>query len=1138
MTTKASKPNIFLYHPNFINLFTKNKYANKTFMSISNLDPLYIINLNNISDEKNIENILDFKKNKIGFSFLSNLQNIKDLEKCIKQCDSKAGMFFYSDPKDVNILKTDIEQIETHLKAVNDISLLSSNFYNSVLNCINYGISIINKDNQILYTNQTRRNYHGKNIIGKCCYSVFPYDSNNRTKPCPHCPIIEKILTTPSKKHYRCEVHKLSSLEHNNEVYFATEAASLIKIDSKNDQKLELGLNVVKDNTSRILFQEFSKLIQPAKSYSTIIEILKFALLGGLKSDFQKELKEEFSDQKGVFRQVMDKLTYVDNNGTKKILNFKIGRFRFYRIHNDTFKSVGQDGDTLQLFKSYEIDKKFNPIKSKLIGNTINYNINCECDNELSFDPSGKIKVNFEERIKNIFLKNKENLLKVLKDIDLIENGDTKIDINKHVWYDIKLKFDNKLFGYISFDWKGRENEIKNKNITDEHLSYLKMLIDFSAQAIQKTISYKISSTVSDLNKIIGQNYGDEYDMLYNFARKICLEIKALRFEVFLKEKGNVNRKFVYYFNLEPEINKAILNSLEHINVYDIKKGLIGASIEKIEDYWLKTGDWLPINIFSYNLYDKYFKKQPQNKIRKKFLSEEKKHLPNSYKFRKVTIKNCLIAPLVLRDKLFGVIKLSNNLFKGNMYFPLDNKTILHEAAKQLAIRMEIFRGIEKEKRIDDVFNKMSDLFIHIEKSYTSDASISNKKLEVLAEEIIRHISKTLVNITKADCLVFYSIKKDHNKDTYSIEEIYNNKIRNYEFSDKDIFKTEFNNKLLTIHFKNSADKKWEEKSYDLSRLSQNDDISYSLLDEKIKFNLNNINNDYFSFLVLLNSEGFETDLFNTINSINKQLCSLLKLHVWIRRTDEVIYNVGHQVISPLTGLSKYCDNLLNSELPETDPDYFGGYKEKPEKKTYALNLIRSQTALVRSIAERSRVIEDYDLGKPLICEPPKFSYNFKSYLIKIASIYQPYAKEQQIRSIKVRNTSEYGDERLNVLHDKTVLLHIFSSLIDNAIKYSDKNIKDNDIIISINYDLNTYNVTIRNLSKIAIPYGASERIFNRLVRLPEAKKIDPHGSGIGLYLSKKICLEIGGDCTLLISNKKEGTIFNVKLPNTFKRKE
>ncbi len=68
----------------------------------------------------------------------------------------------------------------------------------------------------------------------------------------------------------------------------------------------------------------------------------------------------------------------------------------------------------------------------------------------------------------------------------------------------------------------------------------------------------------------------------------------------------------------------------------------------------------------------------------------------------------------------------------------------------------------------------------------------------------------------------------------------------------------------------------------------------------------------------------------------------------------------------------------------------------------------------------------------------------------------------------------------------------------------------------------------------MGIPKADQEKIFNQFFRAKNASLAHPHGSGIGLYISKDIVTAHKGKIWFDTEENK-GTTFHVILPNTLK---
>ncbi|GEM_PF-5605444 len=1151
MLNALQKPNIYIYHEKQNELSIYNEYENIDVNDIIKQDPIYLIDITEFNSINYLEIILNNKKRDFNIKCLKTKS--KD---SIDLVDNKAGMLFHSKPKFKDDLEKDCAQIKSHHNLIVDTikSITSSGLYNPAMNSLRYEISIVDENHTILYTNKKRRDLHGSNIIGKKCYSVFPCDSEKRSSECNNCSV-RNLIKDQKSDHKRCEIHKLSATNDNNRVYFVSESLTKIKLNEDN-----VFVNIVKDITPRILYQEFIKLIQRAKDYDTIITILKYALLGGSEKEFRNELKHMFDegDTERIFEEVIDKVKY-NINDTCNIFNFGLGRFRFYRNHSDNFFS-GKSESIMQIYKAYKIsiDSVDAVEDTEIIGYKNNTSENRQFDNILDFDKSGGLKESFiGNKYKDLNQEEKKRLIDFLKGIKLLDKKDEEIDKNRHLWYDLKLGDNGNTFGYISFDWRGKEEKLEENRISNEFLAYLKRLIEFAAQSIQNRTSQRKTEIIHTINKVLIDKHEKECDMLSEFGKSICQKFNVLRFELFSYEKENIKREFIHYRDLEIEENKDLFNkinrSMERFNEgdnyfvkliddkleYRVGKGIIGTAMQffKEENKELRT-----LNVLNIDDFNNYKHSENNKEARKLFFDVERNCLiegksikddnGKNHLYRDLEIKNCIIAPLVLKEKLIGAIRLSNNHIDGKTYFPQYNENILSEISSQLSVRREIFKADKREKKINKIFKSLSKRFEDIEKNTVNNSF--SKKLEQIHEDIYRDISGNFIEVTGASYLLNYIIKKDHNNNSFTLDKPLLNRVPKQKYYDAYCI-----GDTLHIKYRNRSKEDWIEINIDLNdpelKIKERSD-------NKLDINISRINEEYLSLLIVYNIDGIANEIKGIIESINRQISAILKLYSWIRKSNEIMDNVGHQIVSPLTGLSKHIDNIKNSYLPENDKDYFGRYKKYPEKRLFALDLIKAQTAQARNIALRNRQFISFDMGQELNISLETF--NLEQSLINIASIYQPYAKSQGINSkntIDVIKRTDDAFDNTNIHNDKTIILHIFSILIDNAIKYTNKNRDDNGIKIKITTDNISnnpaYRVEVKNYSAISIPEDKTSIIFERGVRLPNAQKSNPHGSGIGLYLIKRICNETNFEYGVESRNDDETTCFYIIIPKTLKRK-
>ncbi len=155
--------------------------------------------------------------------------------------------------------------------------------------------------------------------------------------------------------------------------------------------------------------------------------------------------------------------------------------------------------------------------------------------------------------------------------------------------------------------------------------------------------------------------------------------------------------------------------------------------------------------------------------------------------------------------------------------------------------------------------------------------------------------------------------------------------------------------------------------------------------------------------------------------------------------------------------------------------------------------------------------------------------FNFKS--LNILDIieqtifeFSSEAHKKEIELIFLKPTGELP----NILGDKEMLRVVFQNLIENAIKYEDKNDK---VFISLKYNSKNKDIeiSIRDTG-IGINKKDNDKIFNKFYRGADAIKKDTTGTGLGLFASKNIIEHHKGKIWFE-SKPNLGTTFFIRLP-------
>lgn len=207
------------------------------------------------------------------------------------------------------------------------------------------------------------------------------------------------------------------------------------------------------------------------------------------------------------------------------------------------------------------------------------------------------------------------------------------------------------------------------------------------------------------------------------------------------------------------------------------------------------------------------------------------------------------------------------------------------------------------------------------------------------------------------------------------------------------------------------------------------------------------------------------------------------------------IINISHDLRTPLTAISGYLDLLDDVEKNEDIERYIEIIKERTE-------ILKQHT---EELFQYSMItLPEYNTATELVC--------VNSILEE--SILGFYAVLQEHRIIPdIQITEKKVIRRLN----REALSRVFSNLINNAVKYSDGDLK---IVLTDTGEI-TFSNRAAGLSKIQV-----ERLFERFYTVENARK----STGLGLSISRVLMEQMQGTIYAKYEDKKLSIY--VQLPN------
>jgi len=197
-----------------------------------------------------------------------------------------------------------------------------------------------------------------------------------------------------------------------------------------------------------------------------------------------------------------------------------------------------------------------------------------------------------------------------------------------------------------------------------------------------------------------------------------------------------------------------------------------------------------------------------------------------------------------------------------------------------------------------------------------------------------------------------------------------------------------------------------------------------------------------------------------------------------------------------------------------------GGIREAgplgPEQQDMA-ETIESESVRLSSLT--SRLLRTVRLDREEI--KPRLEVIDLEYLA--AQLASQYLERSPDRRILLQNPYD----RVEVLADPQLLRIALSQLVENACKYS---APGSDVTIAIDRQGDSVAVKVSNTGS-SIPYNERTRIFERFYRGADAS-CTTSGSGLGLYVARKIAIAHGGALELEVEDRASNKVtFSLRIP-------
>lgn len=233
----------------------------------------------------------------------------------------------------------------------------------------------------------------------------------------------------------------------------------------------------------------------------------------------------------------------------------------------------------------------------------------------------------------------------------------------------------------------------------------------------------------------------------------------------------------------------------------------------------------------------------------------------------------------------------------------------------------------------------------------------------------------------------------------------------------------------------------------------------------------------------------------------------------------EFISLASHQMRTPLTAINWYAEMLLNN-----------GAGELSKKQEEFVGEIYVAAQRMNEIIKAFLHILRLETGSVVLSPSPT---DLKAILGAILEEFKLNIAEKKVRIVE-----HYQDVLPLVSVDQDLVRVVLQNLISNAIKYS---LENGTVTLSLEYVSVGSVAAGKKVSDDALLVSVADtgigisaedrdRMFTKFFRTESAKKQDPNGNGLGLYMAK-IMSDIIGGTLWFTSEQGRGATFHLLLP-------
>lgn len=248
--------------------------------------------------------------------------------------------------------------------------------------------------------------------------------------------------------------------------------------------------------------------------------------------------------------------------------------------------------------------------------------------------------------------------------------------------------------------------------------------------------------------------------------------------------------------------------------------------------------------------------------------------------------------------------------------------------------------------------------------------------------------------------------------------------------------------------------------------------------------------------------------LISQIEAINKKLQAANQhLQQLDANKDEFISIASHQLRTPLTAIKGYVSMLLEGDFGPVRPEQATVMQQLEQSTNQIINMVNELLSVSRINAQKFELV--------------KAPTRLEDLAVDVVAELRPLAKQKSLPVRLHLPAKSPGELMIDPMRIRQAILNF----LDNALKYTTKGYVD----VTLRQDGQDVVLTVTDTG-IGIPKKDLEQMFTKFFRAKNARELLVTGSGLGLFVAKRVIDSHRGSC-IMESQEGRGSTFGFRLP-------